>query len=195
MYQQPTVGFIPTQPQQVTVIQPTQYRGVASSPGIEVCGCTVCPCIHLGFLRSHAGWLKLIELILCAICQSLVLEYGVAYADTIGSSVNTFLTTTSACLLLILLLIFSYIISANSFNLIRASVLEVLFNSVACALYILSSAHLSWGVQTYLAEIYRTKIAFSAYPAMTACYVLGFVAGIVHGIDAFLNQRHRSRLP
>lgn len=195
MYQTPTVGFTPAQAPQVHVIQPSQYRGTTSSSGFEICGCTICPCISLGFLKTYAGWLKIIELILCAICQSLVLEYGVGYADVIGSSVNTFLTTSSACLLLILLLIFSYLISANSFNLIRASVLEVLFNSVACALYLLSSAHLSWGVQTYLAEIYRKEIAFTAYPAMTACYVLGFVVGIVHGIDAFLNQRYRSRIP
>ncbi|KAL7648656.1 UNVERIFIED_CONTAM: hypothetical protein RMT77_000563 [Armadillidium vulgare] len=166
-------------------IQPSQFSGGSNSGGFTCLCCTICPCIHLGFLRTVPGLLKIIELILCSICQSLLLRYGVSVSSTIGSSFTIFLTTVSSCLLLVALLLFCYVISQNSFSLIRSSVLEVVFNVVACFLYLSSAAHLSWAVQIHVLPNYLLIPGYAAYPAMTACYILGIVLGIVHGFDSY----------
>ncbi|XP_037803320.1 protein singles bar-like [Penaeus monodon] len=177
-----------------TVIQPSAYRSTGNS-GIDCMCCTCCPCINLGFLRTKAGWLKVIELVLSAICLFLVLDYGMHYATFIGEAFHFFLVTNSACIFMVCLLTFCYIISANSFNLIRSSVLETVFNILACILYLLSSSHLSWAVQTLLWPQYRITPYYTVYPAMTACYVLGLVLGIIHGIDAWLSYRNLKGRP
>ncbi|XP_076044310.1 MARVEL domain-containing protein sing isoform X2 [Oratosquilla oratoria] len=196
MRQGPSVGWTPGAPpmiqtQPTVVMQPAQYGGsINSGGGIQCCCCTICSCVHLGFLKTQPGWLKVVELVLSALCQTLLLNYGVAYANTIGSSFHTFLTTCSACLFIIALLIFSYIISAHSFNLIRSSVLETVFNWAASILYLLSSSHLTYAVQTKLWIQYLTQPQYAVYPAMTACYVLGFVLGCIHAIDGWLAYKH-----
>ncbi|XP_042883089.1 protein singles bar-like [Penaeus japonicus] len=130
MQQGPSVGWSSGRP---TVIQPSAYRSTGNG-GIDCMCCTCCPCVNLGFLRTKAGWLKIMEL-------------------------------------------------------------ETIFNCLACILYLLSSSHLSWAVQTWLWPQYRITPYYTVYPAMTACYVLGLVLGIMHGIDAWLAYRNLKGRP
>ncbi|XP_064087230.1 protein singles bar-like [Macrobrachium nipponense] len=178
-----------------TVVQPSAYTASGEEGGIDCGCCRCCPWIYLGFLRSKAGWLKIIELVLTAITLILVLDYGLPYSETIGQAFDFFLIIVSAGIFVISLLVFCYIISPNSFNLIRASVLELVFNLLICALYFACSCHLSWAVQTYLYPHYRVTAYYTVYPAMTAAYVLGFVLTVTHGLDAILALRHLKGRP
>ncbi|XP_042222278.1 protein singles bar-like [Homarus americanus] len=189
MRQGPSVGWS-SGAVRPTVIQPSAYsnRG-GGEAGINCICCTCCSCIHLGVLRSKFGWLKIIQLFLSAICLSLTLNYGLPHSSKIGESFTFFLVTISACIFVVCLLTFCYIISANSFQLIRSSVLEIVFNTLACILYLTSSAYVSWSVQTFLWIPYLTRPYFTVYPAMTAAYALGLVLGVVHGIDAWLSYK------
>lgn len=72
---------------------------------------------HPPFTTSHH------HQVLSAICLTLSLDFGLAYSTTMGEAFTVFLVTSCACLLVVSLLLFCYIISANSFNLIRSSVL------------------------------------------------------------------------
>lgn len=139
--------------------------------------------------------LKAAEMILSAICLTLVLDFGLPYSSTMGESFRVFLVTACACILVVSLLLFCYIISANPFNLIRSSVLETVFNTLACLLYLTSSSYLSWAVHTWLWPGYVLTPGYSVYPAMTAAYILGLVLGVVHGVDAWLSYRHLKGRP
>nr|XP_027234354.1 protein singles bar-like [Penaeus vannamei] len=108
MMQGPSVGWSAGSGRP-TVIQPSAYRSTGSS-GIDCMCCTCCPCINLGFIRTKAGWLKVMELVLSAICLFLVLDYGMPYATSIGESFHFFLVTNSACIFMVSLLTFCYII-------------------------------------------------------------------------------------
>ena len=63
---------------------------------------------------------------------------------------------------------------------------EILLNLVCCALYLAASSLLMTEVFTELYYLYHTVIGFTAYPALTGVYVMGFAAGVVHFIDAIL---------
>ncbi|XP_045126953.1 protein singles bar-like [Portunus trituberculatus] len=189
MRQEPTVGWS-AGAGRPTVIQPSVYRSTTTSEGIKCCCCNCCTCVNLNFLRTKPGLLKAGEMILSAICLTLVLDYGLPYSSTMGESFTVFLLTTCACLLVVSLLLFCYIISANSFNLIRSSVLETVFNTLACVLYLTSSSYLSWSVYIWLLPGYRITPHYTVYPAMSAAYILGFVLGVVHGLDAWTSYRH-----
>ncbi|KAG0724986.1 Protein singles bar [Chionoecetes opilio] len=177
------------------VIQPTAYRSAAGGPGVKCCCCTCCTCVNLNFLRTKPGMIKAAELILSSICLTLVLDFGLPYSSTMGEAFTVFLVTTCACLLVVCLLLFCYIISANSFNLIRSSVLETVFNSLACALYLTSSSYLSFAVFTWLKPGYLILPQYAVYPAMSAAYILGLVLGIVHGADAWISYKHLTGRP
>lgn len=111
---------------------------------------------------------------------------SIRYGEELGPGYSIFLTTTSACLLTTSVLLFCYITSVNTYQRVRPSLFEVVFNAVGCGLYIAASTFLATAVQQHLYFYYKTRPGFSAYPAMTATYVLGYVVGIVHGIDAAL---------
>ncbi|XP_050717827.1 protein singles bar-like [Eriocheir sinensis] len=175
------------------VIQPTAYHN--TGPGVKCCCCTCCSCVNLQVVRTKPGMLKLAELILSAICLTLSLDFGLAYSSTMGEAFTVFLVTSCACLLVVSLLLFCYLISANSFNLIRSSVLETVFNILACVLYLTSSSYLSWAVNTWLYIEYLYKIQYAVYPAMSAAYVLGLALGVIHGLDAWIAYRHLKGRP
>ncbi|KDR14015.1 hypothetical protein L798_11674, partial [Zootermopsis nevadensis] len=111
--------------------------------GIHCCCCTCCTCVHLVFLRTTEGRLKLSQVVLAAVCQSLVLNYGTPYSQTLGPSYDSFLTTVASCLLTASILFACYLLSAKSHGLLRASMFETLFNAVAAFLYLSSSSYLS----------------------------------------------------
>lgn len=56
--------------QRPVVIQPSHYAGGGGGGGLNCLFCTICPCIHLGFLRTVPGLLKIIELVRHLLCIS-----------------------------------------------------------------------------------------------------------------------------
>lgn len=170
-------------PRIVTVGQ----RGLESGRGgLHCCCCTCCTCINLQFLRTVEGRLKLCEVFLAAVCQSLVLSYGTLHSQTLGPSYDGFLTTVASCLLTASILLACYLLSAKSIGLLRSSLFETLFNAVAAFLYVSSSSYMSYAVNVFLRPLYLVTPFFQVYPAMTAAYILGLVLAVLHGYDAYL---------
>lgn len=89
--------------------------------GINVCCCRVCTCVNLEFLTTKNGILKICELILGSLCETLLIRFGLPYASDIGQAFISFLTTVSSCLATVTILLFCYLISAKSIHLIRQS--------------------------------------------------------------------------
>lgn len=94
---------------------------VGGNGGINVCCCRVCTCINLEFLTTKNGILKIGELILGSLCETLLIRFGLPYAGDIGQAFISFLTTVSSCLATVTILMFCYLISAKSIHLIRQS--------------------------------------------------------------------------
>ncbi|XP_046680566.1 protein singles bar isoform X2 [Homalodisca vitripennis] len=149
-----------------------------------------CCCLHLQFLQTVPGTLKLAQLMIGSLCESLLVTYGFGYSQVIGPAFPSLLTTTSSCLWTTSLLLVCYVFSLNSFGLIRSSVLEPLYNIVAAVSFLSSSIYMFFSVKMYLYPLYIVTIGFAAYPAMMAAYMLGFVMSILHGLDAYHAFRH-----
>lgn len=93
----------------------------AQTGGIQICCCRVFTCINLGFITSREGLLKVGEVILGSMCQTLLVRFGLPSAEDIGQAFNSFLTTASSCLMTSFLLMLCYVVSTKSFQLIRQS--------------------------------------------------------------------------
>lgn len=122
-------------------------------------------------------------------CQSLALNFGIQYAGTLGASLQSFITTASWCLMTSFLLMFCYVFSQKSFNLLKSSLFvsiintifrlyiyishfqETLFNGVAAFSYITSCSYLGYVVNVFLQPMYLVTPYFQVYPAMSAAYV------------------------
>lgn len=89
--------------------------------GINICCCRICTCINLEFLTTKSGLLKICELILATLCETLLVQFGLPYASDIGQAFISFLTTVSSCLATVTILLICYVLSAKSFQLIRQS--------------------------------------------------------------------------
>lgn len=97
-------------------------QGNFGSGGIEICcGCRVCSCIHLEFLTSQSGLLKLFEVVLGSFCQTLLVQFGMSSASDIGQAFHGFLTTASACVMTSTILLVCYILSEKTYHLVRQS--------------------------------------------------------------------------
>ncbi|XP_063704182.1 protein singles bar [Culicoides brevitarsis] len=165
-------------------------QGNFGSGGIEICcGCRVCQCVHLEFLTSQAGLLKLFEVVLGSFCQTLLVQFGMSSASDIGQAFHGFLTTASACVMTSTILLICYVLSEKTYHLVRQSLFELAFNLAACFLYLSASSYMGFAVNVWLYPKYLLHTANHAYPAMTAVYYIGSIVGIVHGLDAFLSFR------
>ncbi|XP_023319612.1 protein singles bar [Eurytemora carolleeae] len=179
----------PTTTRQVYITPSNGGNGYLSSAGraeagFSICGfCRVCTCLHSGFLKTPTGAVKLLEFLFGLVCQFLMFQYGMKYGPDLGPSYSIFLTTTSASLLTTCVLIFCYATSETTYLRVRPSLFEVAFSYVSCGLYIGASTYLATSVHNNLFYFYKTIPGFSAYPAMTAVYVLGYIVGIIHGVD------------
>uniref|UniRef100_A0A1B6KGM5 MARVEL domain-containing protein n=1 Tax=Graphocephala atropunctata TaxID=36148 RepID=A0A1B6KGM5_9HEMI len=144
-----------------------------------------CCCLHLQFLQTVPGTLKLAQLMIGSLCESLLVTYGLGYSQVIGPAYPSLLTTTSSCLWTTSLLLFCYVFSMNSYGLIRSSILEPIYNMLAAVSFLSASIYMMFSVKLYLYPLYVITIGFAAYPAMMAAYMLGFVMSILHGLDAY----------
>ncbi|XP_055302382.1 protein singles bar [Sitodiplosis mosellana] len=154
--------------------------------GIKICCCRMFTCVNLNFLSTNHGLMKVSEVILSSCCQTLLVRFGMESAADIGQAFNTCLTTVSSCLMTSSLLLFCYILSTRTFNLVRQSLFEIFYNLCACFMYFSASVYMGFTVNIWLWPKFELQRAYMAYPAMTAVYYIGFILGIVHGIDCYL---------
>jgi len=177
---------------QIYIAPPSSRSGMFTSQapdpeaGFNICGvCRVCTCMHNGFIKTPTGIIKTLEVVIGFVCLFLLFkyEYGLKYARDLGMGYSVIVTAASACALTSAVLLFCYMMSASTYARVRPSLFEVAFNYVCCGLYIGASTLLATQVHFELYHSYLKIAGFSAYPAMTAVYVLGYVVGVLHGID------------
>merc|ERR1719245_295995 len=108
------------------------------------------------------------------------------YSERLGIGYQIFLNCSAGALMSTFCLLLCYTVSTATYYRIRPSLFEILLNLLCCGLYLAASTLLMTEVFTELYYLYHTVIGFSAYPALTGVYVMGFAAGIVHFIDAIL---------
>ncbi|XP_018347848.1 PREDICTED: uncharacterized protein LOC108751872 [Trachymyrmex septentrionalis] len=145
--------------------------GTHGTGGVGCCCFRCCTCIHVEFFKSLPGIIKVCETVISGLIQSLLINYGLGYSSSIGSAFEGSLTTASACFLISALLLACYAISEKSYKLIRASLFEMMFNCLACFLYLSSALYLAFATKLFLMVPYYMSPGFDVYPAMTAAYV------------------------
>ncbi|GAB1865119.1 MARVEL domain-containing protein [Camponotus japonicus] len=158
--------------------------------GFNCCCFRCCTCLHIEFLKTQPGIVKIFETMISGLIQSLLINYGLKYSSSIGSAFEGSLTAASACFLTSALLLACYTISEKTYRLIRSSLFEIMFNSLACFLYLSSASYLALATKLFLMTEYYVKPGFDVYPAMTAAYILSGIVGILHGADAYLSFVH-----
>ncbi|XP_043259997.1 protein singles bar [Colletes gigas] len=158
--------------------------------GIGCCFCRCCTCIHVEFLKTTPGILKLCEAVISGLIQSLLINYGLRHSTTIGSAFEGSLTTSSACFLTSAVLLACYIVSEKSYKLIRSSLFEMMFNALASFLYLSSASYLAFSTKIFLLPEYHLRPGFDVYPAMTAAYMMSGFVGVLHGADAYFSYVH-----
>jgi len=164
----------------------------SQSGGVTCCWglCTFCACGRVSVLYSATGLVKLGEVALGLIAHLLLLNYGFEKeAQDLGLGLSLSLSTSSTGLATAFILLLSYILSGATYDRVRPSLFEVLFNLIVCAVYLAASSLLATSVYMQLLYYYRVLPGFSVYPALTAAYVLGYAAGVLHGIDALMALR------
>ncbi|OXA61292.1 protein singles bar isoform X2 [Folsomia candida] len=165
------------------------HRSVGASSK-KLCQCCICGCVHVDFMKRMPGILKLIEAVFGIICQYLLLEFGSSHSSDLGSCYTEFLIGVSYCLITTVLLMTCYLFSKSTYHLLRSSIFETAFNLLACCLYLSSSTYLAYIVNTRLFLKYLIVPFYQVFPALSAAYVLGFVTGVVHGIDGYFAYRY-----
>lgn len=153
--------------------------------GVGCCCCfRCCSCIHLGFLKTGPGKLKLAEIVSLLLfilktknqshdfqvigffCQSLALQYGSNYSSTMGVSFQSFVTNVTWCFLTTFLLLVCYLFSPKSINLIKSSLFVGFLN-------FLLRFHL---IETFQEVLFNILAALTY---MSSCSYLGYVVNIV----------------
>ncbi|KAL6435594.1 hypothetical protein ACFW04_005502 [Cataglyphis niger] len=172
-----------------SVISPLRMSstGTHGAGGVSCCCFRCCTCIHIEFFKSLPGIVKIMETMISGLIQSLLINYGLKYSSSIGSAFEGSLTAASACFLTSALLLACYTISEKTYRLIRSSLFEIMFNSLACFLYLSSASYLAFATKLYLMPEYYVRPGFDVYPAMTAVYILSGIVGVLHGADAYLS--------
>lgn len=114
----PTIIGMPTATQRSARMA---RQSIEEGGGIKICCCRVFTCVNLNLLSTNHGLMKVSEVILASCCQTLLIRFGMENAADIGQAFNSCLTTVSSCLMTSSLLLFCYMISTRTFNLVRQS--------------------------------------------------------------------------
>ncbi|RZF36572.1 hypothetical protein LSTR_LSTR010683 [Laodelphax striatellus] len=145
-----------------------------------------CPSfLNTQFLSTVPGILKLLQMFVGGACQALLVSYGMGFAQLLGPSYVSLLTTASASAATVTLLLLCYVISNNTFHLIRSSLFELLFNISAATSYCSSSIFLFFAVKLYVYPLYVLTLGIVDYPAMKTAYLMGFSLSVFHAVDAY----------
>ncbi|XP_071440343.1 protein singles bar [Hetaerina americana] len=146
-----------------------------------------CPSFHFDVLGTAEAKYKITEAILAGVIQSILLKYGHSLSSTLGFSYDTSFTTSSASFLTCIVLLITYVTAPQCINTLRAP-FELWFHAIVCILYLSSGGYLAFSVSIILLPLQLLLLPFT-FPALTASYVLCFVASIIHGIDAYKAYR------
>lgn len=103
--------------------------------GISICCCRICTCINVGFLSTRTGLLKLVEVMVGSLCQTLLIQYGLPYATDIGQAFTGCLTTVASCLTTTSILLFCYIVSTRTYQLVRQSLFVSIISLLLMLIY------------------------------------------------------------
>ncbi|XP_060837634.1 protein singles bar [Rhopalosiphum padi] len=144
----------------------------------------LCSCFNMQYFTTSYGIIKIIQIILGSICQSIMLFYGTKYIPTFGSY-ESFLTTVAGCLMTTTVISISYLLSKNTEVLVRSSLFEIIFGIFAAICYLSSSSLLTIAVYTVLYPIIMTIPFTSLFSAVILAYTLGFILGVIYAIDAY----------
>ncbi|XP_065219798.1 protein singles bar [Planococcus citri] len=168
--------------QMIPVVIPSR----AKLPLCSCCGFN----LNFAYLKSYAGLLKILQLIIAGLCKSLLMNFGLKYASLIGFSYDAFLTTISGSVITTTVLLLTYIWSENSMRLVRSSLLEVFFNGSTCLNFIGSCSWLLLTIHTFLYPDFLAIPFFFIYPIMVAVNILGFLLSLIYGIDCYLAYKY-----
>ncbi|XP_076266013.1 MARVEL domain-containing protein sing [Rhynchophorus ferrugineus] len=158
--------------------------------GFSCCCCQCCTCIHLEYFKTRSGMIKLAELILGFLCQGIGLQYGSGLSDDLGLSFKSFFTNVVWCLSTTLFLVICYVFSPKSIGLVKSSIFEVLFNSLAAFTFLGTCSYLAYVVNEVLNPVNFFMSQFRGYPAMSTAYILGSILGLVYAYDAYKSYRY-----
>lgn len=103
---------------------PRAYREVSLEGGCTICNVRLFKSLQLKFLTSRHGLIKIFEVFLILLCQKIIYDYGIA--EHRGQrEIQLFYTIISMALMQSFSFIVIYCLSANTFKLIRTSLLEI----------------------------------------------------------------------
>jgi len=151
--------------------------------------CPACCLSPSKFFRISAHVMKLTEVGLGGVCWYLLWVFGKEYSERLGLGYDLFQLVNSGASFTAAILFLCYSVSCirgRTFHAVRPSLFEVLFTLICSGLYFAASTMLMQSVYRELHFIYNDQPEFVAYPALTAVYVLGFVAGVTNLVDCGL---------
>lgn len=88
-----------------------------------------------------------------------------------GEAFFSFHSTVTTCLSTSMLLAIAYFFSANTYDLMKQTVFEMLFNVFACFLYASSSAYMGFASNLSLYPRFISSSSDAAFPALVSVYV------------------------
>lgn len=103
---------------------PRGYREVTMEGGCTVCNIRLFKSLQLSFLTSRHGLIKIFELFLVLLCQKIIYDLGISEHRS-KREIQLFYTIISMALMQSFSFILIYCLSANTFKLIRSSLLEI----------------------------------------------------------------------
>jgi len=145
----------------------------------------------MNIIKSWPGIFKLIQVLFSSICL-ILLNNSLGLANLIGLVHRSFITAVNSCLFMSAILLFTYIVSSRSFQLIRGSVLEMIFNSLAFILYLSNSVWLVIKAVVILWPLHLILPFASDFPTMMIIGVLGILVAFIHAADAIYNFKEQS---
>lgn len=108
------------------------YREVSMDGGCTMCNVRLFKSLQLRFLTSRHGLIKIFELFLILLCQKIIYDFGIA--EHRGQRVlQLFYTVVSMALFQSFSFIAIYCLSANTYKLIRSSLLEIVSTALIIA--------------------------------------------------------------
>ncbi|XP_050531945.1 protein singles bar [Daktulosphaira vitifoliae] len=147
--------------------------------------CMLCSCFNTQYFTTSFGILKIIEIVLCLICQCQLMSSGNKYLPTTGTTYESFLTTVSGCLMTTTVISASYLLSKKTEVLVRSSLFECFFGIFASFCFISCSSLIALIIYTILYPVLVILPFSSFFTSIILAYALGFVLGVLYAIDAY----------
>lgn len=89
--------------------------------GIRVCCCRLFTCISVHAITRPAGLLKIVQLLLGSLCQTLLLQYGQPDATYIGRAYTGFAETVATSTTVAFVLLVCSVLSSRTYRAVRQS--------------------------------------------------------------------------